>query len=70
MASLVDNPDLNHLGTGPAAADFLAHHFDHLDWRMLVPVMAGWCHGAQSHEIGFKFFFSFVYFPYIFPDCC
>ena len=48
MATLVDNPDLNHLGTGLGSADLLPHLFDHPGWHMLEPVKAGWCHGAQS----------------------
>ena len=64
IASLLDNPDLNHLGTGCASADFLPHQFNHLCWCMLAPFKAGWCHAAKSAEVDFKFvlFFLFIRF--------
>ena len=41
-------PDLNHLGTGLAGANFFSINFNHPGWRMLAPVKLGWCHGTQS----------------------
>ena len=41
-------PDLNHLGTGLAGANFFSINFNHPGWRMLAPVTLGWCHGTQS----------------------
>ena len=60
MVSLIDNPDLNHLGPGLASADLLPNLFNHLGWCMLTPVKAGLCHGAQNAErLVFNLFYLF-----------
>ena len=62
MASLVDSPDLSHLGTDFASADFPSHQFNYLGWRMLAPVEEGGVMVRKVLKVVFNVLVFFLHF--------